>query len=259
MNLLNQKGFSPIFIIIGIVVLLVIGFLGYNLKFKNQSKPAYNTQIMYGYKDYDEYLSKRSDFVKRVDERFINSEIKSQKTQNRGELSQVFCTIGLDLLAKRDFETAIKRFNQAWLLDHNQPCVYALYGSYIVKTSKAKEPPLKAYAMYDKALLLSKTEDSWWILTDYAEVLGDYYYYDDRTKTDYLDKAMQNLNKSLAIKDAPKTHRVLAFTYFYSGDFKESWKHVHLAIDGGVPKGDFGNFIEDELKKEMPDPEGKIQ
>lgn len=261
MNLPNQKGFSPIFIIIGVVVLLVIGFLGYNLKSKEQSKPAYsNVQIMYGYSDYDEYLKNRPDNIKKADENLINFVMNSGEVKTRAEGAQRACDTGFDYINKNDKETAIKRYNQAWLLDPNQPCVYAGYGYYLGSSPKTLEDSFK---MYEKALSLSKPssqnehENSWWILVDYGEVL-DRCYISDNKRSDCLDKALDNLTKSLVIKDTPKTHRALAIVYYHKKDYKESWNQVHLAISGGVPEKAFGQFLND-LKKVMPDPEGKIQ
>src|SRR3989344_5341186 len=120
MNLLNQKGFSPIFIIIGVVVLLLIGFLGYNLSPKEQSKPAYsNTQIMYGYSDYDEYIKNRSENVKAADDKLINAELNDGKGRNKSEIAQFACDKGYEYLNDDDKKTAIKRFNQAWLFDQS--------------------------------------------------------------------------------------------------------------------------------------------
>lgn len=215
-------------------------------------------QIMYGYGDYDEYIKNRSETVKAADENLINSIMNSGEVKSRAEAAQNACNKGFDYLNKRDKETAIKRYNQAWLFDHNQPCVYAGFGYYYADSPKTVE---KSFEMYEKALTLANPsstndiENPWWILVDYGEAL-DRAYISDNKRSDYLDKALDNLTKSLAIKDTPKAHRALAFVYYHKGDYKEAWNQVHTAINGGVPKNAFGTFLGD-LKKAMPDPEGK--
>lgn len=260
---MSQKGYSTIIIIIGVVTLLLIGFLVFNLIFKErgmeQGEPENNTQIMYGYKDYEEYLRNRPKKLKELDEDYTNAIMNTGEFKSKAELAQETCELGYEYIKKDDKETAIKRFNQAWFVDHNHPCIYAGYGHYLAFSTGEVE---KSFEMYEKALSLSNvsnpnySENSWWVLVDYAEILTLYYGVDNKS-TDYLDKAFDNLTKSLAITDAPKTHRVLAFVYYYKKDFKKSWNQVHLAVDGGVDLKNFGQFIND-LKKEMPDPEGKI-
>ncbi|MBI2594008.1 hypothetical protein HYW44_05200 [Candidatus Daviesbacteria bacterium] len=246
-------------IIFGIVVIIILavayGYFGLN---KKPTSPYSNTKVMYGYSSYDEYIKNRPEVAKTADESLINFVMNSGEVKSRAEASQNACNRGSDYSNKGDKETAIKRYNQAWLFDPKQPCIFAGFGSYYADSPKTVE---KSFEMYEKALTLANPssendiENPWWILVDYGEAL-DRAYISDNKRIDYLDKALDNLTKSLAIKDTPKAHRALSFVYYHKGDYKEAWSQVHLAVNGGVDLKNFGTFI-DVLKKAMPDPEGK--
>lgn len=270
MSLSKQKGFSPIFIIIGVIVLVIIaaiGFLGFKSKFQDQSNSPYdNTKIMYGYASYEDYIKSRPEFAKKADEElaaYANVLITKGEFKNMSEVAVEDCNLGYKYLGSDDDKTAIKRFNQAWLMDHNQPCIFAGYGYTMGLHTKDPKVIDESLKMYERALSLtdpSSKEDRlnpWSIYIDYAEILN-YCYMSDNSRTDCLNKAQDNLAKSLAIKDSYKAHRVLAFIAFNKKNYPEAWKQVHLALDGGMKQEEFGQFIV-ALKKEMPDPQGKIQ
>lgn len=244
-TLLISLALSTVVVLIGLFLGSVLGSVLETLK------PA-NEKVMYGYANYEEYIQNRSVEIATVDERFISQVMSREGATNRADAAQGACDLGYSYKGKEDDATAIKRFNQAWLLDHNHPCVYASYGYHYALTEYNFE---KSFEMYDKALSLSEEKDSWWILKDYGEVL-DYCYALDNSRTDCLDKAFDNLTKSITIKDEPITHRMLAGVYYHKGEYAKAWDEVYIALDGGVTKAVMDGLVGD-LKKEMSDPKGR--
>jgi hypothetical protein len=249
--------------VLGVVGVIFTIFLSVNL-FNKIFTPVENERIMYGYQNYDDYVANRSEVAKLNDENLINAANESVgkgEYKNIAATAQEACDKGFEYLNSNDYSTAMKRFNQGFLLDHNQPCVYAGYGYYLGFTSKDPQILQKSFTFYEKAISLSDPKSNedhknpWWIYRDYAEIV-EHYYLIDTSKIEYLDKSQTLLEKSIALKDHPRTHRVFAFVYYDKKDYKNAWNQVHIAINGGMSVESFGAFI-DDLKKKMPDPQGK--
>lgn len=120
--------------IIGVVILIVIvfGVYLYPISDEINIRPAHedgfsNLQPMYGASSYEEYTQKRSITRRDADEKFVSTivaEAGSVKVA-RDEVSQGAYTFlqGDD----KDFDTAMKRCNQVWLIDHINFVAYWCY------------------------------------------------------------------------------------------------------------------------------------
>lgn len=114
-------------IIIGVLLVLVFS-VAYS--FMMDEKVYTNEKPMYGYSNYEEYISNRTDEIRIIDEKLLNSVseiIKNKSVEgvtNIKEATGHSCDLALTYYQKGDKETAMKRYNQAWLIDHTHPCSY---------------------------------------------------------------------------------------------------------------------------------------
>ena len=87
---------------------------------------------------------------KKSDEEFINGISKAVGDREKASIGTV--ETAKDFLAEGDLEMAMRRFNQAWLLDSNNPDVYVGFGDVLTKQGNDEE----AAEMYSKAENLKK-------------------------------------------------------------------------------------------------------
>ena len=125
------------------------------------------------------------------------------------------------LYDKGDFTTAMRRFNQAYMLNSKNADAYYGFGT-IYFNFGAME---KAREQYEKGLELNPKHSK--ILTDYGTTyLGDYYQSLEKKEENpnqFLNKANEFLEKSLAIdkKDSNTIYK-LSIVKMYLGDCKEA-------------------------------------
>jgi len=156
---------------------------------------------------------------------------------------------------KGDLKSAMRRANQAWLLDPDNAEVYYMLGSITARQGKTDE----TISLYKKALELNPK---------YAMVMcnlgREYYnkaykYYQKRQedkKKEYLDKALKLYEEASQIAtdkgDLSYTYYQWAVSLEFSGNYGEAWKKVKLSRKYG------GEFIEPgfvrELSRYMPEP-----
>lgn len=114
-------------IIIGI--LLIVVFVVSYFFILNKNIPA-NEKPMYGYANYEEYISNRTEEARLRDEKLLSSvseTIRNKSVEgvtNIKEATEHSCNLALTYYQKGDKKTAMKRYNQAWLIDHTHPCPF---------------------------------------------------------------------------------------------------------------------------------------
>ncbi len=133
---------------------------------------------------------------------------------------------GFDYLYKGDFATAMKRFNQAWLLNHQNEDAYwgfaAVYFSFNDYNA--------AMAQLNKGLLLNPKSSK--ILTDKATIYTVYYTRDG--KVENLETAIRLFNESYQIDPHnANTLFKLSVAYFYKGDCKNARRFLKEHNDAG--------------------------
>jgi tetratricopeptide (TPR) repeat protein len=96
------------------------------------SKMADNTLPMYGGPDHV-----KTPYQLEADEKFIQA--VAQKGESREKASQAVAAGGWAFFNKGDLSTAMKRFNQAWLLDPNNPEIYKGFAAILKKQGKMDE------------------------------------------------------------------------------------------------------------------------
>ncbi|MGY3212133.1 tetratricopeptide repeat protein [Mucilaginibacter sp. HD30] len=192
--------------------------------FKKQAKEDINLCPEYGnVRKTEEQVKADQDFVKLV--------LQQDGTNRKG--SEHMVKLGFDYLYKGDLVTAIKRFNQAWLLDNKNENAYwgfsAVYFSFNDYT--------EALAQLDKGLIINPNSSN--ILTDKATIYTGYYA--NTQKMDDLNKAIDLFNKSYSID--PRNQNTLfklSVAYFYKKDCVNALKYYdeHNKIGGNaIPDG----------------------
>jgi len=210
-------------------LLTLIGALAANFVFAQQvtyqqfmedAKTEINLQPEYG-------NIQKSDAMKREDDVFISTALQSDTTLQKA--SDHLVRLGFTYLYRGDFETAMKRFNQAWLLNPKNENVYWGYGSVYGSFSDYTE----ALKQFDKGLLINPNSSA--ILTDKATIYFVQFQQDqDQSK---LSTALSLLNKSFGI-DATNVNTAykLSICYFLGKDCVNAWKYYDVCKKlGGQP------------------------
>ncbi|WP_295666933.1 tetratricopeptide repeat protein [uncultured Mucilaginibacter sp.] len=187
---------------------------------KNEAKTEINLQPEYGnVKKTKEQLAD--------DRTFIETVLKQDTTPRKG--SEHLVRLGFNYLAKGDMETAMKRFNQAWLLDPKNENAYwgfgAIYGTF--------NDYDMAIIQYDKGLAINP--ESSVILTDKATLYFMQFQHDQNVPK--LNMAIDLLKKSYGIdsKSVNTTYK-LSICYFLSKDCSNAWKYYNeCKVLGGQP------------------------
>lgn len=96
------------------------------------AKKADNTLPMFGGRDVV-----KTAYQMEVDETFIQSVTKDGMSREKG--SQVVVGYAWDFFNKGDLSTAMKRFNQAWLLNPANPDIYKGFAAILRKQGKTAE------------------------------------------------------------------------------------------------------------------------
>lgn len=149
------------------------------------------------------------------------------------------------LYEKGDFVTAMRRFNQAFLVEPNNADIYYGYGTIFFNLGEMK----KARKQYEKGLELNPDHAE--ILTDYGTTyLGDFYDNFESNKevaNENLVLAEDYLNKSYKIdRDNSNTIYKLAVVNMYLENCKNAWKYLELAQEMENPN--LTAAFENELK-----------
>ena len=146
---------------------------------------------------------------------FVETVLKQDTTHRKG--SEHLVQLGFTYLARGDFETAMRRFNQAWLLDPKNENAFwgygAVYGSFNDYNAAIIE--------YDKGLSLNPSSSV--ILTDKATLYFVQFQKDREQKK--LDTAIDLLKKSYSIDaNNGNTSYKLSICYFLNKDCTNAWK-----------------------------------
>ncbi|MGY2131005.1 tetratricopeptide repeat protein [Hymenobacter sp. HD11105] len=169
---------------------------------------------------------------------------------SRAEASKFFSTKGFEYLTENQPDTAIYRFNLAWLLDQKNADAYRGLG--VVKSSNPT--PDESIQLLSQAAALAPTDAL--ILSD----LGALYLirYEQSKKKKDLATGMEHMQKAItADPNNAVAWQQMARGYYFQEDYTKAWEAVHKGQGLNMASTDF-SFI-GELLAKQPDPTGKFK
>ena len=172
---------------------------------------------MYGKaKKCPEQIQYDSEFLKSIDKDYTD-----RKKAARDLVSRAW-----DYFNKGDQETAMKRFNQAWLLDSLNADVYWGFGNLLGMQGKFKE----SLTFFDRSLKLNPSNARVWegLSTSYAQLFFE-------TKNiDFLNTSIKQLKTAIKLEPGnARTYAQLtaAYTYFYQKDSARKYLNITDKLD----------------------------
>ncbi|MDD2776229.1 MAG: hypothetical protein PHU06_09755 [Gallionella sp.] len=222
---------------------------------------------MYGYPHVE-----KPGWYKEADEKFIrcmvvetsappNSMEEDKNCTNRfpsrEEASKNVAKFGWNYFHKGDYSTAMKRFNQAWLLNPNNYAAFWGFGLLLSQQDKFAESII--YFEKSISLVESNDEGRLQLLNDAANVYSEQAHKESDKVKAQTSFAKANALLEEAVKIDPqngKTYINWAISLYFQGDHLQAWKMVKKSRtlkDCGCAAAK--EFIETALSKVMPEPQ----
>jgi len=187
-------------------------------------------------------LEKNESQIK-ADNDFIEEILKHY--DNKQDASKKMTELGFQYIyERRDLQTAMKRFNQAYLLEPKNADIYYGYGTIYFNLGAMES----AREQFDKGLLINPNHSK--MLTDYGTTyLGDYYNLvntNPEKATENLNNSVKYLEKAYSIDEKNSdTIYKLSIINMYLGDCKKANKYLDKADKMKNPN------ITEEVKAEL--------
>ena len=192
--------------IAGLVICHLISIPG---AFAQSSTLPRNEQIMYG-------GGEKNAAERAADNEFLAAIAKLGKT--RREAAEHATKRGFQFFRRGDFATAIKRFNQAWLLDPEYGGAY--WGFAVILFERDKEIG-SAGEMFSKAAGMLPTDLD--LQVDYGRFYG---------KTGRPRKAIERYEQALRLNsNARDAHAGLTSAWVALGDYRQALFHAKISVD----------------------------
>jgi Tfp pilus assembly protein PilF len=183
------------------------------------------------------------------DNDFIDEILKHY--DNKQDASKKMTELGFQYLYERgDFQTAMKRFNQAYLLEPKNADIYYGYGAIYFNLGSMEN----AREQFDKGLIINPNHSK--MLTDYGTTyLGDYYNTVNTNSSlakDNLSNSVKYLEKSYSIdkKDSNTIYK-LSIINMYLGECSKANQYLKKADKMKNPN------VTEEFKAELKQKCGK--
>jgi tetratricopeptide (TPR) repeat protein len=199
---------------------------------------------MYGYPDIE-----KPEALKKVDEEFIRNVVDGG---SREEASRRFAGEAWNLFRKGDGANAMRRFNQAWLLNPDNYQPYWGFGALLF----AQKRPSEAVVHYEKALsLISEASEKPRLLSDVGRaysMLG-FAESDPAKSGDLFAKSHALFGE--AIKLDPQyanAYRNWAMSLYVQENYKMAWEIVRKSRE--LNREVFPPGFIDALSKKLPEP-----
>lgn len=183
--------------------------------------------------------------LRMVDEKLIAD--VSKEFGNREKGSDAFIDQGIRFYRMDNVSLAMKRFNQAWLLDPSNPNVF--WGFALVYHDQGEN--CKAKEMIDRGVSLNLSRPM--ALADAGRIYtlcgASNTALDEKTKSLYFEKSEELYKKASAT--SPNNEYVYgswATAYYWRGDYEHSWEMVKKALSLGFTfPGQFMNLLQDKM------------
>ncbi|RIJ41721.1 tetratricopeptide repeat protein [Pontibacter oryzae] len=212
--------------------------LSFSMAQEQPATQSIKVQPMFGGKS-------KSEAEQKQDEKFLTSCDKNFST--RQEASKFFMERGWEYLNEGQTDTAMYRFNLAWLLDPGNKDTYWAFGL----VTAAKGDNGQAIGLYDKALAIDPKNSL--LLSDMATSYLALYKEKKKKKT--LKKAAGYLATATA-QDPANAYALYntSMVKYYEKKYAEAWDYLHKSRAINMTQIDYGYVM--ELVAEMPDPQG---
>ncbi|WP_276495862.1 tetratricopeptide repeat protein [Pontibacter litorisediminis] len=187
----------------------------------------------------------KTEAEQKQDEKFLTSCDKN--FNDRREASKFFMERGWEYLNEGQVDTAMYRFNLAWLLNPDNKDTYWAFGL----VTSARGDNQYAIRMYEKALALDNKNAM--LITDVA---ASYLaVYKERKKKKDLKKALAYLNTATAAEpnNAYALYN-LSVAKCQEKKYSEAWDYLHKSRSIDMSQIDYSYIL--ELSEKMPDPQG---
>lgn len=170
---------------------------------------------------------------------------------SRPEASKFFSTKGYEYLLEKQADTAVVRFNLAWVLDPQNP---EAYRGLAVVLSQRQGPPAEVQALLLQGLAVAPTNSG--LLTDAATIALERYL-QAKKKKDLAEAASYAQRAVVADATNANAWQAQARARFYQEDYAGAWEAVHKGQNLNMASLDF-TLISD-LKEKLPDPQGTFK
>ena len=154
--------------------------------------------------------------MKEADKKLVETVLAHGETRESGARRAV--RRGFDALHQGDLSTAIKRFNQAWLLD---PKFGGAYWGFATILAERDRKVSAAERMFERAKdLLPQDAD---LEVDYGQFMG---------KSNRPQSAIEHFKRALALNPAARDAQAgLATAYAELGDFAQALVHAKISVE----------------------------
>ena len=189
----------------------------------------------------------RPDKLKKTDEEFIRQ--VSATFFSRNQASEAWWVKGEQYRKEGNFDFAMRRYNQSWLLDPNNYQPYWGFGLVLAQQGKI-DNAIKYLKMSEK--LINDDYQKAALLSD----LGFAYINKALNDPSYFNKADSLFAESTKLDPTyGNTWGNWAYSLYHQGRYKEAWDKVHKSKEVNSPAFS-AKFISD-LKRKLPDPNAK--
>jgi len=229
-----------IFLLIIWIPLSILLILSCTHLAKNQDPPDISLIPMYGGID-------KTPQQKEADEQFIQTIVSHDGSREEG--AKNVAKLGWTFLKQGDPKTAMKRFNQVWLLDLSNPESYWGFAAIYNGTGQYD----KAISMAEKAFEIDNNNCR--LICDLAFTYGNKansIKINSDEKIQYFQKAISLYKRGLVINSKePCLYHHWAITLYQKGDYAESWEKVIESEELGFA---FSQKFLQDLEKMMARP-----
>lgn len=160
--------------------------------------------------------------------------------KTRHEASAYFSGRAWQFFSDNDLETAMKRFNQAWMLDSNNAATYWGFGDILGRQTKYKE----SIPYLEHALVLDPRNT--YLLNDAA--INYFNLFFNSQDSAALYKSVEYTKRSVSIDPNKKTYRQLtaAYAYYPQKDSARKYMAITDKIDPTVIENELRAFVNEK-------------
>lgn len=241
---MSSLRFKLVFDALFILLIILFGLTGCST-LPIEQRPDYVP--MYGQPE-----TPRPEFLKGADEAFIKK-ASSEFGGNRELASMAWAAVGEDYMSKGDTYNAMRRYNQAWLLNPNNYVCYWGFGRVMLERHEYDEA-LKYFEKakqlinddYQKPALISDTGAAYSFKAQSIPMS------DQAERDKYFRIANQHFKEAIELDSSyVEVWRRWAYSLYREGKYSESWEKVEKARSAGANPlpAEFLSALKAELRK----------